>query len=294
VTATLSLFAKSNHHRYNGIRMAETKDEFSRFEHESWERVADKYDSVWSSLTRQFIPYLIDAAEIAPGMSVLDVACGPGYVSDAISKLGAIPIGIDFSEKMVAIAKKMFPGIRFTQGDAQELPCDDTSFDRVLINFGLLHLSRPEQACAEAFRALRSSGKFGFTVWASPAQSSGAKIMNDAIEAHADLNVRLPQGPPRYLYDQKEESRAVLEQAGFDGHSMICENRSVEWHLPTAGYFFEAERDAGVRTAGLLARQPPERLEAIRAGIENGVKRYARANEFVIPMAAHVVVVSKS
>jgi ubiquinone/menaquinone biosynthesis C-methylase UbiE len=58
-------------------------DQFSQFEHEGWERVADKYDSVWSSLTRQFIPYLVDDAEVKGGMSVLDVACGPGYVSNA-------------------------------------------------------------------------------------------------------------------------------------------------------------------------------------------------------------------
>jgi ubiquinone/menaquinone biosynthesis C-methylase UbiE len=63
-------------------------DEFTRFEHEGWERVADKYDSVWSSLTRQFIPYLVDAAAIEAGMSVLDVACGPGYLSDAVRKTG--------------------------------------------------------------------------------------------------------------------------------------------------------------------------------------------------------------
>lgn len=273
--------------------MTRIEDEFSRFEYEGWERVADKYDSVWSSLTRQFIPYLVNAAQVSPGMSVLDVACGPGYVSDAIRKLGAIPIGIDFSKRMVAIAKKMFPGIRFAQGDAQNLACDDASFDRVLINFGLLHLSHPEQACAQAFRVLRSSGKFGFTVWAPPARSPGAKIVNDAIEAHADLNVQLPEGPPRYLYDQKEECRSVLEKVGFDGHSMIYQTRSVEWHLPTAHYFFEAERDAGVRTAGLLARQSPERLNAIRTAIENGVRRYAKGNEFVIPMAAHIVAISK-
>jgi ubiquinone/menaquinone biosynthesis C-methylase UbiE len=273
--------------------MKAIKDDFSRFEYEGWERVADKYDSVWSSLTRQFIPYLVNAVEVSPGMSVLDVACGPGYVSEAIRKLGAISTGIDFSEKMVAIAKKMFPGIRFAQGDAQNLSCDDGSFDRVLVNFGLLHLSRPEQACAEAFRVLRSSGKFGFTVWAPPVQSPGAKIVNDAIEARADLNVQLPEGPPRYLYDQKEECQAVLEKAGFNGDSMIYETRSVEWHLPTAHYFFEAERDAGVRTAGLLARQSPETLNAIRTAIEKEVRRYAKGNEFVIPMAAHVVVVSK-
>jgi ubiquinone/menaquinone biosynthesis C-methylase UbiE len=273
--------------------MKAIEDDFSRFEHEGWERVADKYDSVWSSLTRQFIPYLIEEAQVTAGMSVLDVACGPGYVSDALRKLGANPMGIDFSEKMIAIAKTMFAGIPFVQGDAQHLPFDAASFDRVLINFGLLHLSHPEQACVEAFRVLRWGGKFGFSVWAPPAQSPGAKIVNDAIEAHADLTVQLPEGPPRYLYDQKEECRAVLEKAGFDRYSMIYETRSVEWHLPTAHYFFEAERDAGVRTAGLLARQSPERLNAIRAAVENGVRRYAKGNEFVIPMVAHVVVVSK-
>lgn len=214
-----------------------TKDAFSRFEHAGWERVAHKYDSVWSSLTRQFIPYLMEAARVSASMSVLDIACGPGYVSDTVRKLGAIPLGIDFSEKMVAIARQMFPEIQFAQGDAQNLSCDDASLDRVLINFGLPHVSKPEQACAEACRVLKLGGKFGFTVWAGPEENPGAKIVNDAIEVHADLDVGLPEGPPHYLYEQREECRTVLEQAGFDASSMTYETRSVEWHLPSAAYF---------------------------------------------------------
>src|SRR6266481_8787086 len=124
------------------------RDDFARFEHESWQRVADKYDSVWSSLTRQFIPYVLTEAKVAPSVSVLDVACGPGYVSAAAKQLGAVPTGMDFSENMVAIAKQMFPDIPFVQGDAQDLPGGGGSFDRVLINFGLLHVSHPEKACA--------------------------------------------------------------------------------------------------------------------------------------------------
>jgi len=274
--------------------MPEITDEFTRFEHASWERVADKYDSVWSSLTRQFIPYLIHAAEVSAGMSVLDVACGPGYVSAAVRKAGAIPKGIDFSEKMIAIAKTMFPDISFAKGDAQNLRFKDASFDRVLINFGLLHVSHPEKACVEACRVLKSRGRFGFTVWAGPEKNPGAKIVNDAIEAHGDLDVGLPEGPPRYLYGEREECRKVLEEAGFDRDSMNYETRTMEWHLPTASYFFQAERDAGVRTAGLLARQSPERLDAIRIAVEKGARRYASGNEFVIPMAAHIVVVSKA
>jgi SAM-dependent methyltransferase len=273
--------------------MPEITDEFTRFEHASWERVADKYDSVWSSLTRQFIPYLIRAAEVSAGMSVLDVACGPGYVSAAVRKAGAIPKGIDFSEKMIAIAKTMFPDISFAKGDAQNLRSEDASFDRVLINFGLLHVSHPDKACVEAFRVLKSGGRFGFTVWAGPEKNPGAKIVNDAIETHGDLDVGLPEGPPRYLYGEREECRKVLEEAGFDRDSMNYETRTMEWHLPTASYFFQAERDAGVRTAGLLARQSPEKLDAIRIAVEKGARRYASGNEFVIPMAAHIVVVSK-
>jgi ubiquinone/menaquinone biosynthesis C-methylase UbiE len=269
------------------------RDEFARFEHESWQRVADKYDSVWSSLTRQFIPSLVEDASVSAGMLILDVACGPGYVSAAAKQLGAIPTGIDFSEKMVGIAKRMFPEIRFKQGDAQDLPFEDGRFDRVLMNFGLLHVSHPEKACAEACRVLKRRGKFGFTVWAGPERNPGAKIINDAIEAYANLNVGLPEGPPKYLYGEREECRQVLKRAGFDGTSITYEARTVEWHLPDAGYYFEAECNAGVRTAGILARQSRERLEAIRIALENGIKQYARGKEFVLPMAAHVVVVSK-
>src|SRR5438477_991684 len=92
--------------RLSIITVTKINDEFTRFEHEGWERVADKYDSVWSSLTRQLIPHLIDRAQISSGMSVLDVACGPGYVSAAVRELSANPTGIDFSAKMVATAKR--------------------------------------------------------------------------------------------------------------------------------------------------------------------------------------------
>src|SRR6202035_2306192 len=98
------------------------KDAFTQFEHEGWERVADKYDSTWSSSTRQFIQSLLDAANVSAKMSILDVGCGPGYVSAAVVERGATPIGLDFSKEMIAIAKPMLPRIDFREGDAQNLP----------------------------------------------------------------------------------------------------------------------------------------------------------------------------
>ena len=273
--------------------MSRTNDPFTRFEHEGWEHVANRYESVWASLTRQFIPLLLDAVEISHGMSVLDVACGPGYVAAAARELGASVTGIDFARKMVAIAREMFPGILFVEGDAQDLPFADAAYDRVLLNFGLLHLARPEKSCAEAFRVLKPGGKFGFTVWASPSENPGAKIVQDALDAEADLTIELPPGPPYFLYTTREECRKILEQFGFVGRSLRFRTETVEWKIPTAGYLFEAERDAGVRTAGLLARQSPARLKAISRAIDEGVRRHARAGEFSIPMAAHLVTIGK-
>src|ERR1700736_2813425 len=167
-------------------------DAFTEFEHEGWERVANQYDSIWSTSTRQFIPPLLDAAEVFSEMSILDVGCGPGYVSAAAADRRARPIGLDFSRAMVAIASKMFPHIAFREGDAQHLPFADASFDRVLANFALLHLAEPERACAEANRVLKPGGKFAFTIWAPASESPYAKIIDDAIQAHADINVDLP------------------------------------------------------------------------------------------------------
>jgi hypothetical protein len=59
------------------------------------------------------------------------------------------------------------------------------------------------------------------------------------------------------------------------------------------GYYFEAERNAGVRTAGILARQSLEIWKRFASPLKTESNKYARGNEFALPMAAHVVVVSK-
>jgi SAM-dependent methyltransferase len=269
------------------------RDPFSRFEHKGWQRVAERYDSVWSSSTRQFIPLLLDSADVSTKMSILDVGCGPGYVSAAATERSAIATGLDFSKQMIAIAKKTFPQINFQEGDAQNLPFRDASFHRVLANFALPHLADPERACAEAFRVLKPGGKLGFTVWAPPSESHYARIIDDAIKAHANTDVDLPPEPPHYLFAGREEFRRALNRVGFSGDSMKFKLHTIKWNVPSANYVFDAERNAGVRTAGLLARQTPEALRSIQSAIDKAVRAYAKGNDFAIPKVAYVIAVSK-
>lgn len=268
-------------------------EEFSRFEHEGWQRVAGRYDTTWSSSTTQFIPFLLEAAEVGEGQTLLDIGSGPGYVAAAAAERGARACGLDFSAEMVAIAREKFPGIEFREGDAQNLPFAGAGFDRVLANFALLHVADPIRVCAEACRVLRSGGKFGFTAWAPPEMSPYAKMIDDALDAHADLSVQIPQGPPHYLFDGEEAFRKALTSAGFDGGSMNFSVRTIRWKVPTARYAFDAEKSAGVRTAGLLAQQTPERLESIRQAIERSAQQFADGHGFALPKAAYVIAVTK-
>jgi hypothetical protein len=169
------------------------------------------------------------------------------------------------------------------------------SFHRFSTRFRFLAGCRsdPERAGAEACRVLRSGGKFGFTVWARAEESPYARIIDDAIAAHANVDVDLPAGPPHHLYSGRQEFRQALERAGLDGSSLVFKLHTTEWNVPTTRFVFDAERNAGVRIAGLLARQTPQALRAIQSAIEKAVTRCAKGDGFAIPKAAYVVGASK-
>src|SRR5215470_3290949 len=128
---------------------------FKNFERAGWESVVAEYASGFGDLTMQSIEALLDIVGAAPGVRLLDVASGPGYVAAAAAARGALAVGVDFSAAMVAAAAKKYPDVEFRLGDAENLPFDEASFDAVTMNFGLLHLAHPDRALAEACRVLR-------------------------------------------------------------------------------------------------------------------------------------------
>ncbi len=57
------------------------QDEFTAFEHDGWEKVAEAYKAHFGQVTRQSNGALLDAVDVRAGQAVLDVASGPGYVA---------------------------------------------------------------------------------------------------------------------------------------------------------------------------------------------------------------------
>ena len=257
---------------------------FQDFEHAGWERASEHYCDAFGDLTIQCAGPLLHAANVSAATHLLDVATGPGFVAGAAAAFGADVIGLDFSQAMIAEARRRHPSIAFQEGDAAALPFDASSFDAVVMNFGLLHLARPDAAIAEAHRVLRRGGRYALTVWAAPEQTLGFRLVLRAVQEHGNPNVALPEGPPFFRFSDPEEFRAVLIRTGFS--DVDIKTLQLSWRLPSPDAVFDALSRGGVRTAAVLRAQTPAALEAIRAAVRLGVEACAHDGAFIVPMPA--------
>ena len=261
-------------------------DAFAEFERAGWERAAPRYEEYWTD-TVLFVEPLLDAAGVRAGSRLLDVACGPGLVSEAAAARGAHPVGVDIANAMLERARMRCPDLTFVLGDALRLPFPDACFDAVTMNFGILHVSQPEQALAEAHRVLVPGGRLAFTTWLAQGNAED-EITEAALAAHA-IAAEEPAGPSYHVFADRDECRLALERCGFDTESLRMDTVNVLWRVPSADFLFQAQLHAGVRTAAVLRAQPPERLAAIRAAMADAVRRYADDDAFALPIAARLI-----
>jgi ubiquinone/menaquinone biosynthesis C-methylase UbiE len=113
----------------------------------------------------------VERAGIAFGMDVLDVACGAGNATIPAARPGARVTGLDITPELLEVARQRADAagveIALVEGDAEALPFDDASFDRVLSTFGVMFAPRHEVAAAELARVCRPGGRIVLCNWAA-------------------------------------------------------------------------------------------------------------------------------
>ena len=113
----------------------------------------------WLKLIHTYVPLKKD-------LKVLDLGCGPGFLSILLSKQGCQVTGIDYSNQMLEEAKHNAKENNvhtdFKKMDVQELTFDDESFDFVITRNVTWNLEKPKQAYQEIYRVLKPGGLFVF------------------------------------------------------------------------------------------------------------------------------------
>ncbi|MCP4686800.1 MAG: methyltransferase domain-containing protein [Desulfobacterales bacterium] len=106
------------------------------------------------------------AAGLRPGMKVLDLACGPGFITDRIGGLvqpGGSVLGGDINDRLLDIAQQRHKGrgdksVIFRKENCYELSLGDAVMDFVYARFLFQHLENPLEALKEARRVLKPGG----------------------------------------------------------------------------------------------------------------------------------------
>ncbi|WP_017318797.1 class I SAM-dependent methyltransferase [Mastigocladopsis repens] len=137
---------------------------------QQYDRLADIYDRRWHSYVTDTLSFLNTWAELSPQARVLDVACGTGEFEQVI--LAENPtqsiIGVDISEKMLAIARhkcRNYSNAVFQTASASLLPFADRTFDVVISANAFHYFDRPETALSEMKRVLKPDGRVIILDW---------------------------------------------------------------------------------------------------------------------------------
>ncbi len=128
-----------------------------------FDRIARVYDRMNGLMTvgmhHRWRERAADLARVGPGSRALDVATGTGDLAMALQARGAEVVGMDFSERMLELARAKAPDIRFEAGNALALPYADGEFDAVTVGFGARNFSDLPRGLAEMARVTRPGGR---------------------------------------------------------------------------------------------------------------------------------------
>jgi ubiquinone/menaquinone biosynthesis C-methylase UbiE len=271
-----------------------TRNEFGDFaehEHAGWQARASVYDEHLGRITTKIAGAVLDAARVVSGSAVLDVACGPGYGAGQAAARGAEALGLDFSSEMVAEARRRLPDVEFVEGDAQRLDLPDAAFDAVVCIFGIAHLPDADAAIAEAFRVLRSGGRFAFTAWSPPEENDFFRLLTSAIKTHGNPNVELPSAPDMFRFVDAAECERALSAVGFT--DVCIEKIAPVWHAQSPEAFIEMMEKSTVRAAMLVEFQTPEARERIKSAMREGAEEFRTGDGYESSWSAVLISAGK-
>ena len=257
---------------------------FHALEQAGWVAKAGEYDELFATITDQAIDPILGSFGAIGNKRLLDVACGTGHIAGVAADRGAQSEGIDFASTMVEKAKGRYPGVSFREGDAEQLPYDDSSFDAVACGFGLLHMARPERVIKEAWRVLKSGGRYAFTVWCSPDQGGDFfRFIMGAVQKHGTLDVPLPPAPPMFRFADPGECTKALTSAGFVDPKIAV--LPLTWRAARPEDVLNLIYRGAVRTPMVLEAQTAQAREAIHRAILEGSEAFRKGNaiEFRFP-----------
>jgi SAM-dependent methyltransferase len=216
---------------------------------------------------------LVERVGAGPGGNLLDVATGSGNVAIPAALAGASVTGLDLTPELLEVARRRAAeagvDVRFIEGDAEELPFDDDSFDRVTSCFGVIFAPRHEHAAGELMRVARPGARVAFTGW-TPEGLNGRMFKT--------IGSYMPPPPPEVAsplrWGEEDYVRSLMHDSGSE---LSFERRTVTFtHDSPESWVQYNERVLGPTIMTKAALEPQGKWEDCKADL---IALYREHNE---------------
>lgn len=189
---------------------------------------------------------VVERAGVDSGMRVLDVACGTGNAALPAARAGGQVAGLDLTPSLLDFGRRKAEaeglGIEWIEGDAEQLPFDDASFDRVFSTFGHMFAPRHKRAADEMARVSAEGGVIAICCWTPEG------VTGDVFGTSAAYMPPPPDyAEPPILWGTEDHVRAMFANAKdfeFERHDAV-----IEWESPRAWADYFVERFGPLVTA---------------------------------------------
>ncbi len=194
---------------------------------ETWEAAAPgwaKWEAVFSAGLGEATETLIDMAEVASGMRVLDVACGAGYqtlrLAERVGPAGRV-VASDISPRMLAYVRQAADAAGLGNIETLERPADrlagsvDLPFDAAISRLGLMLFPSPGDAVRAVGQVLRPGARFAALVFTTPAANPFYTDTMAVLRRHAGSPSPPPGAPGLFALGAEGALEAVLRDAGL-------------------------------------------------------------------------------
>ncbi|HKS59329.1 MAG TPA: methyltransferase domain-containing protein [Thermoplasmata archaeon] len=198
-----------------------TEEYYREYTRTTWNESAEAYLDFFTNL-EPFRADLVKRLRPRSGEKILDLGTGPGEpaltIAGRVGSKGHVT-GVDLSEKMIAIARRVALGrsvqnVDFQVCDCSKLGFDSGRFDAAVSSFGFQIFTSPEQAAREAFRVLRPGGRIAVSVWSTGDRVPFIDAIIGPMLEHAEPD-ETGYLPTPYELGGPMEMVKFLQEAGF-------------------------------------------------------------------------------
>jgi SAM-dependent methyltransferase len=254
---------------------------------QTWARMNAAY-------TRPLTDLLLDAARVAPGMRVLDLASGSGEpalaLARAVGPSGNV-IASDISEAMLELVLNRAQGhglhtAAARLADAEALPFANASFDRVTSRLGIMHVPDAGRALKEARRVLTPHGRAVFLVWGPPTEQT--MMLHQAILArYVQTPPPSPDAPGPFRFAQHGTLAAAMLAAGFKHVTETTHRVALAWP-GTAEEWWQQTREVAAPLHHLLASLPPAERAQIDQEVHARLVEHSKDGHITLQAVVHI------